>query len=574
MARFLPPTSWPFRPFHFPGINVASPQLRGLVTWFPVSMEDRFTSATTGVPAVRDVIRNTYATNEGACVLVPAVGLIGGPVSMAGGSMLSNSAGSVAYYPFTPPQALFSVEATFNVWCQLRAATPAISGNSGFLALQGAAASPTHYPFTDGNIYCATFLASNRYSFAPLSSVNRTLPHMVTITTDGTSWKFYQNAQLVHTNTADATIPTFAADTALYGTSPRSLDGGMWDARIYNRCLSPAEIYALWHPATRNDLYAPIPRRRLFVVPASSSVTLDGASAIATWAAAAGAVATTVGLAGATAAAAWTVPAGAFATVVALAGASGIATWAPADGTVSTTLGLTGSGATSAWSVPDGSLTVGVDLTGTTATATWAAPAAALETTVALSGAEAVATWSAAAGAITTGLALAGAAAVATWHVAAGSLEVEGTATLDGATATAAWAVPTGTLAIIVSLSGATATATWTVADGALGTGVPLAGDTAVASWTVAAGALDLVVGLSASPAVATWEAAAGALTTQFVLTGQSAVATWETPLGAFSVVNPNTYTVLRIAAARAGRNGITARAGRSSLTARTHLSE
>jgi hypothetical protein len=33
-------------------------------------------------------------------------------------------------------------------------------------------------------------------------------------------------------------------------------------------------------------------------------------------------------------------------------------------------------------------------------------------------------------------------------------------------------------------------------------------------------------------------------------------------------------YTVLRIGAARAGRNGLTARAGRSGLTARTHLSE
>jgi hypothetical protein len=34
------------------------------------------------------------------------------------------------------------------------------------------------------------------------------------------------------------------------------------------------------------------------------------------------------------------------------------------------------------------------------------------------------------------------------------------------------------------------------------------------------------------------------------------------------------TYTVLRIGAARAGRNGVTARAGRSGITARTHLSE
>jgi hypothetical protein len=55
----------------------------------------------------------------------------------------------------------------------------------------------------------------------------------------------------------------------------RNLNGMMLDARIYDRPLTAAEVYALWDPATRWDLYA-LPRSSMFSIPAAANTPIFG----------------------------------------------------------------------------------------------------------------------------------------------------------------------------------------------------------------------------------------------------------------------------------------------------------
>ncbi len=58
------------------------------------------------------------------------------------------------------------------------------------------------------------------------------------------------------TNNADVLIGARHGDDS-NGGEAFQLDAGdkVWDTRIYNRVLSPGEVYALWHPDTRFELY-------------------------------------------------------------------------------------------------------------------------------------------------------------------------------------------------------------------------------------------------------------------------------------------------------------------------------
>lgn len=62
---------------------------------------------------------------------------------------------------------------------------------------------------------------------------------------------------------------------ALQGVSPGNFfPGRIADARIYNRALSPAEIYQLYDPATRWELYRPIQRMWQVKAPAATGHSL------------------------------------------------------------------------------------------------------------------------------------------------------------------------------------------------------------------------------------------------------------------------------------------------------------
>ncbi len=140
-------------------------------------------------------------------------------------------------YIFAPIDTnLFSTEATMIIWLKNTNANSGI-GFVGFS--QGT--SNDHYPWPDGAAYISTF-RNNRIGPITLSStINRALPHMVSITTDSSNWKLYQNATLQHT-TSSAGIVYLSRFTIGSSALSYFYGGEVYAFMIYNRALSADEI--------------------------------------------------------------------------------------------------------------------------------------------------------------------------------------------------------------------------------------------------------------------------------------------------------------------------------------------
>ena len=249
-----------FRPPTFAGVNKGSPQFKNLVHWWPVTELDVFAAGTARTTAILDVVGGLHAQNNGAAFENKP---------SPNGYVLANTTGAAnnGGSTLTLDTAKFSGEATLSMWVKLNAATPGVSGDSG-LARFDNCDTATHYPFTDGLIYCGVFRGSgNRVSgITPLAHVDRAQPHLVTVTCDSVTWNLYQNGQLTHSTTATPTLALsaqagFHGNTSVFG---HNLAGQSWDWRLYNRALSAAEVYALYAPATRHNLYAKPQKRKVY----------------------------------------------------------------------------------------------------------------------------------------------------------------------------------------------------------------------------------------------------------------------------------------------------------------------
>jgi len=150
------------------------------------------------------------------------------------------------------PLATFGSSASLSLWVQK---TNASSGEEAWLCEASANASfQTHYAFSDGNCYIRTF-RNARVQFSPLASVDRTQWHNVCITTDGTTWRFYQAGILAASNAAEASV---AFSSSAFEIA-RSVSARWDDIRLYNRALTPAEIRLL---ASRRGIgLSPLPDR-------------------------------------------------------------------------------------------------------------------------------------------------------------------------------------------------------------------------------------------------------------------------------------------------------------------------
>lgn len=86
-------------------------------------------------------------------------------------------------------------------------------------------------------------------------------------TVDGTNIRFYVDGQLDSTiaqvrNAGTNTTNLRIGDSTRFASS--EFNGKLDDPRISNLALADAEVYQLWSPATRWDLYKPIPRQFAF----------------------------------------------------------------------------------------------------------------------------------------------------------------------------------------------------------------------------------------------------------------------------------------------------------------------
>jgi len=137
-------------------------------------------------------------------------------------------------------------KASINFWVKLVNNTPSTASKTGLMNIN-VESNDTHYPFTDGNIYCG-ILTNSRKTIGVGIVSNKTQWHMITITADSVSnvWKFYQNGTLVNTST----VGSFSMlSIASIGKSLGAffLDGLIDEIAVYNTEKSQAEIQLLYN---------------------------------------------------------------------------------------------------------------------------------------------------------------------------------------------------------------------------------------------------------------------------------------------------------------------------------------
>jgi hypothetical protein len=166
--------------------------------------------------------------------------LVNGPTyrTVNGGSFVLD--GTNDYVQATLDTSLFSNEATMCIWLQNQLATPVTAGTSGFLGF-GQGQVNDHYPYVDGVAYLSTFRNVRIEAITLSSTINRANPHMVSVTTNSTHWRLYQNSTLQYTGSSVGSV-YLSRYTIGYSIDNFFYQGNVYAFMIYNRALTAAEI--------------------------------------------------------------------------------------------------------------------------------------------------------------------------------------------------------------------------------------------------------------------------------------------------------------------------------------------
>ena len=132
------------------------------------------------------------------------------------------------------------------MWIQLDSNTPD-SNQTGLLGFRPGGA--THYPWPDGTGYFTTFRTS-RVNSISLSPLNKSTIHLLSITTNSSDWKLYQNTTLINTSAAT----TLNLSEPFIGTSENTLfynyKGKIFQFSLFNQALTATQI-TNYYNATR-----------------------------------------------------------------------------------------------------------------------------------------------------------------------------------------------------------------------------------------------------------------------------------------------------------------------------------
>jgi hypothetical protein len=136
----------------------------------------------------------------------------------------------------------FTSNATIIMWLQLDVLDGGLMGFDNGLGA-------TRYTFSNGLAYINVFRA-NRVDSITLGPTVRTNPHMVTITTDGTNWKFYQNSSLITSVASEAPIRLLAPYIGRSSQPDIPLQGKIFQFALLNQALTATQI-TNYYNATR-----------------------------------------------------------------------------------------------------------------------------------------------------------------------------------------------------------------------------------------------------------------------------------------------------------------------------------
>jgi len=141
---------------------------------------------------------------------------------------------------------LFTTQATLIIFLKL---TNAIGGNGGGIERISHATSKasSHYTWGDGLAYFGTFLNQyKRVNSIVLSNViDRTNWHMISITCSpgANNWKFYQNTELIISDTGDSNISLSTNSVySIGGETSYQMQGNISNILMYNKALTTDEI--------------------------------------------------------------------------------------------------------------------------------------------------------------------------------------------------------------------------------------------------------------------------------------------------------------------------------------------
>jgi len=154
-----------------------------------------------------------------------------------GGSFVLDGTNDYIYAPVNT--SLFSTQATMVIWLKNDIASPN-AGQTGLIGYFNGGGND-HYPWTGDSAYFSTFRNSRLGPITLSASIGRTSAHMVTVTTDATNWKLYQNTTLITTQSASSSV---FLDNFNIGKSNGEYyyQGNIYAFMIYNRALSATEV--------------------------------------------------------------------------------------------------------------------------------------------------------------------------------------------------------------------------------------------------------------------------------------------------------------------------------------------
>lgn len=241
--------------------NRDTAQSLGLIAWWPVG------------PTSRDTSPNQLPERVRGLGITGSNGSLSTRASQVGLALQNDGAGDT-YLEFSTAGLSFpSQEGTMSYWTKLANATPASDSLSGFGMWVMPANFVSHYPLSSGLVYCGEMSTDRPINgVSPLAGVTRTEWHVVTVVSRaGTNgYRFFQNGQLMAQGTRGG-WPSLLSSARLFGqhyaplSANYAVDGFACDFRIYNRALSDAEVFELYQPSTRWDLYWQPARSYVFI---------------------------------------------------------------------------------------------------------------------------------------------------------------------------------------------------------------------------------------------------------------------------------------------------------------------
>ena len=132
--------------------------------------------------------------------------LTNGPAfTSVGSSSYFTLDGTNDFIASTVNSALFSTNATMVIWLKNDEATPSSNTYTGFMGY-GSGHVNDHYPWVDGFGYFSTFRTGRIGPIALSATIARNNIHMVSVTSDSSEWKLYQNAIIQYKTTSSNSV--------------------------------------------------------------------------------------------------------------------------------------------------------------------------------------------------------------------------------------------------------------------------------------------------------------------------------------------------------------------------------